>query len=449
MKFLRENKILMKSIIVLAIPAIIENILQFFIGVVDMYYVGGLGKEAVSGVGISNLIMNIYLSFFIAIGVGTTAIVSRYIGEGDRDSAKKSIVQSLITTSIIGIIFGVISFIFAYPILGITGAEESVLILGKKYFSIVAGPVIFLSLIMVASAALRATGDTLTPMIAVIISNIINAVLDRILVLGVGNFKGMGIAGAALATSISRFLAAAIILVVLCRKFEIHKKFKVTIDKGVQKSLLKIGWPAATEKLVMRVGQIVYGALIIEIGTTSYAAHNIGGTIENLTYLPCLGFGIAAATLVGQKLGANKPDEAVKVGILSFIMATALMWSIALVFLIFPEKLAGIFSSDIEVIKTTADVLKIIAIFQPALSCSVVITSALQGAGDTKYPMLATLIGIWGVRVTGAAIFGVWLGMGLVGVWLSYALDISLRSVILMRRYIKKKWLNIEVNIKA
>ncbi len=151
--------------------------------------------------------------------------------------------------------------------------------------------------------------------------------------------------------------------------------------------MLKIGGPAAVEKLVMRVGQILYGALIINIGTTAYAAHNIGGTIENLTYLPCLGFGIAAATLVGQKLGANKPDEAVKVGILSFIMSTALIWTIALVFLIFPEQLA--------------------------------------------------------------AIFGIWLGMGLVGVWLSYALDITLRSIILMRRYIKKKWLNIEVNIKA
>ncbi|WP_250858519.1 MATE family efflux transporter [Oceanirhabdus seepicola] len=449
MKFLRENKILMKAIIVLAIPAIIENVLQFFIGVVDMYFVGGLGKEAVSAVGISNLIMNIYLSFFIAIGVGATAIIARYIGEGDRDAAKRAITQSLITTAILGIIFGGISFIFAYPILGITGAEESVLILGKEYFNIVAGPVVFLSLIMVASSALRASGDTLTPMIAVILSNFINAVLDFILVRGVGSFKGMGIAGAALATTISRAIAVIILLVVLCKRFKIHKKFKVTLDRGVQKSLLKIGWPAATEKLVMRVGQIIYGALIINIGTTAYAAHNIGGTIENLTYLPCLGFGIAAATLVGQKLGANKPDEAVKVGILSFIMSTAFMWTIALVFLIFPEQLAGIFSKDIEVINLTADVLKIIAIFQPALSCSVVITSALQGAGDTKYPMYATIIGIWGVRVTGAGIFGVWLGMGLVGVWLSYALDISLRSIILMRRYVKKKWLNIEVNIKA
>ena len=162
-----------------------------------------------------------------------------------------------------------------------------------------------------------------------------------------------------------------------------------------------------------------------------------------------MGFGIAAATLVGQNLGANKPDEAVKVGILSFIMSTVLMWSIALIFFIFPEELAGIFSTDNEVIEVTADIVKIIAIFQPALSCSVVITSALQGAGDTKYPMIATLIGIWGVRVTGAGVFGVWLGMGLVGVWLSYALDISLRSIILMRRYIKKKWLKIEVNINA
>ena len=284
MKFLRDNKKLMKSIIILAIPAIFENVLQFFIGVVDMYFVGGLGKEAVSSVGISNLIMNIYLSFFIAIGVGATAIISRYTGQGDRDSAKKSVTQSLITTLILGIIFGVISIVFAYPILGITGAEESVLILGKEYFNIVAGPVVFLSLIMVGSSALRATGDTLTPMIAVGISNIINAVLDFILVKGVGSFNGMGIAGAALATTISRLVAVIIILVVLCRKFEIHKKFNMNIDRGVQKSLLKIGWPTATEKLLMRIGQVIYGALIIKIGTTAYAAHNIGGTIENLTY---------------------------------------------------------------------------------------------------------------------------------------------------------------------
>lgn len=195
----------------------------------------------------------------------------------------------------------------------------------------------------------------------------------------------------------------------------------------------------------MRIGQVVYGALIIKIGTTAYAAHNIAGNIETFSYMPAIGFAVAASTLVGQNLGAEKPEEAKQVGLLSNLLATIFMVIVGLIYYIFAPQLAGIFTKDAEVILQVTKVLRIIALFQPFLSITLVITSALQGAGDTKFPMYSTFIGIWGIRVIGTYVLGIVLELGLVGVWLSYAFDIFIRSILLMVRFLKGRWMKIKI----
>ena len=437
-----------KTIMFLAIPAMIENISQVFIGVVDTYFVGKLGTEAIAGVGVTNLTMNVYIAFFLALGIGTTAIVSRFVGAGDNENANHAVKQSLIMSITIGLGFGIINLIFAKQILLLLGAENRVIEYALPYFFAVAVPSVFLCVNMVLSSALRGAGDTKTPMKIAILANIINAILDYVLIFGIFSFNGLGIVGAGLATTIARVISVMLLMKKINGKdiiihLDIFNGWKP--DFTMLKSITKISIPAAIERLIMRSGQLIYGGMIIKIGTEAYAAHNIAGTIETFSYLPGMGFGIAAATLVGQNLGKENKEEAHKAGLMSYFLSTIFMILVGMIFYIFAPQLAGLFTKDPVVIDQVVKVLRIIALFQPFLGITLVITSALQGAGDTKFPMYSSLIGIWGIRVLGVYILSIRLGYGLVGVWIAYAIDITVRGFILMSRYLNGKWKEIEI----
>ena len=446
LNFFKETKI--ASIFLLAIPAIIENISQVMIGVVDVYFVGRLGTEAIAGVGVTNLTMNVYIAFFLALGIGTTAVVSRAIGGKNLKKAGHAVKQSVIMTGIIGGIFGILNLIFARRILLLLGAEEGVIAYAIPYFLAVAVPSVFLGLSMVLASALRGAGNTKSPMKIGIFANVVNAVLDYVLIFGIFNFGGLGILGAGLATTFSRILSVVLLVHTLNKeKGKIHVAFfeDWKLDLKMFKTLTKISIPAAVERLIMRSGQLIYGGMIIKIGTEAYAAHNIAGTIETFSYLPGMGFGVAAATLVGQNLGKEDKDEAQRAGLISYLMATLFMVIIGGVFYIFAPFLAGLFSEDPAVIDQVVRVLRIIALFQPFLAITLVTTAALQGAGDTKFPMYSSLLGIWGVRVVGVYILSIRMNYGLAGVWTAYAIDITLRGIILMIRFLRGKWKDIEI----
>lgn len=444
----RLNKGCIFTIMALAIPTMIENILQVLIGTADTYFVSKIGTEAVAAVGITNLIMNTYIAFFIALGVGTVAIVSRNIGANEFENANNAVKQSIILALGVGISFGIINFIFAKDILLFLGAEERVIKYALPYFYSVAVPAVFLCLMLILSSSLRGAGDTKTPMKIAIVSNIINIVLDYVLIFGIFDFKGLGILGAGIATTVSRIVGVSLLLIKINgneTRLHINIFDKWEIRKDVMQSIAKIGLPAGVDKLIMRFGQLVYGGLIIQIGTEAYAAHNIAGTIEAYSYLPGMGFGVAATTLVGQSLGANNADEAKQYGLISYILSTGFMVVVGAIFYIFAPVLAGLFSEDIEVIGLVVKVLRIIALVQPFLCSTLVITSALHGAGDTKFPMYSTFIGIWGVRVLGVYLLGIRLNYGLFGVWLAVSIDIVIRGIILMIRFMKGEWKKIRI----
>lgn len=438
-----------KIIMPLAIPVIIENILQVLLGTTDTYFAGKLNSNAIAAVGITSLIMNIYIAFFTAVGIGTTTIVSRNIGLNKPNKAAEAVKQSIILTVIISFIIGIISYIFAEPILTILGAKQEVLVYALPYFMVVAVPSVFLCLMLVLSSALRGTGDTKTPMLVSLVANLINIILNYILIFGIWNFKGLGIAGGGLATTIARIIAVIMLLTCLCKGKTIIKLnlfSKWIIDKKLLISISRIGIPAGIEKLIMRFGQLVYGAMIIALGTSAYVAHNIAGTIESYSYLPAMGFGVAAATLVGNNLGANKPEEAKKYVLAANTLSTILMVLIGIFFFITSPFLAKLFTSDKEVQKLVVAVIRMIALFQPFLSLTLVISSALQGAGDTKFPMYSTLIGIWGIRVVFGYLFSIIFDLGLVGIWLAYSLDIIIRGILLLLRFLKDKWKSIKIS---
>lgn len=441
MGWIKKNKDNIKLIFILAVPVIVENILQTLLGTVDTYFAGQINDNAIAAIGVTNLIVNVFIAFFTAISIGTSAVVSRNFGRKDYGGVREGVNQSLILGGILGVAFGVINFVFYKEILMFSGAAETLIANAVPYYMIVAVPSVFLCLSLILSSCLRSTKDTTTPMIATGIANVLNIVLNTLFI-----NLGLGIFGLGLATTISRIVSVLILAVRLSKRREFNIKYsEIKGNKQVLFSILKIGIPAGIEKLIMRIGQLVYNSMIMSIGISAYVAHNIAGNIESYTYIPAMGFGVATAALVGITLGENNIKKAKNLVFLSDIIATGFMLCIGLIFFIFAPQFASAFTSTKEVQHMVVTVLRLIALFQPFAALTQIFTSALQGAGDTKFPMYATLLGIWVGRVGIGYLLGVVYGLGLLGVWCGYALDITFRGILLLIRFLRGKWQDIKI----
>lgn len=445
---IKNEKVLLKDIklvLILALPVILENILQTLLSTTDTLFAGKLNSDAIAGIGATNLIMNIYIALFTFIGVGTTVVIARNIGAGKIEKANEVVKQSIILSIIASTFLAIISLIFSKEILSSLGITSDVLKYAIPYFNAVSIPNIFLCLSMVLASSLRGAGDTKKPMFAGIIANILNIILNYILMFGIFNFHSLGILGSGLATTIARMISTIILLTYFFNghtllKIDLKSKWK--INKNIINSICKIGGPAGIEKFIMRIGQLIYGFIIISLGTQSYVAHNIAGTIESYSYLPAMGFAVVASTMVGQSIGKRHLSDAKKYALISNVLSTIFMVGIGIIFFITAPFLAKEFTQNIEVQNLVISVIRIIALFQPLLSLTFVISSALQGGGDTKFPMYLTLIGIWGVRIVLGYVFAITLDLGLIGIWIAYSIDISFRGIMLLIRFLKGKWSN-------
>ncbi|MCF6095222.1 MATE family efflux transporter [Microaerobacter geothermalis] len=433
-------------ILTLAYPAMIENILQTMVGFIDTLFIAKLGLVEVAAVGATNAILQIYFAVFMALGVGATAMIARKVGAKDFSGAQKIAKQSVLLSGLVGILFGLLTLMFADDFLRIMGANEHVTAKGVVYFRIVAVPSIFISLMFVLGSILRGAGDTKTPMKVSTWTNLLNIVLDYVLIFGFLFIPAMGLAGAALATVLSRVAGTLLLFFYLHKsKWGLGKGLWKNwfLEKDVIRSLVKIATPAGIERLIMRVGQILYFGMIISMGTFTYAAHQIAGNIEIFSYMPGYGLAVAATTLVGQSLGAGQKEEAYQYGMLTMYISIIIMSVIGVLLFILSPWAASIFTDNSTVVSQVVTALRIDAFAQPFLAIGLVLTGALQGAGDTKYPMYSTAIGIWGVRVIGVYFLGIALNLGLAGAWLAIAIDIFVRAIFLLHRYRKKKWMEL------
>lgn len=434
---LKMNRNDLKVIGLLALPVMVETVLQTLLGTVDTFFAGQISDDAIAAVGVTNLIVNIFIAFFTAVSVGTLAVIGRYVGRSDAERGNRALQQSFLLSLFIGISVGALNLLFYRPILEISGADEDILVYAIPYYMVVVVPIVFLCLSLVLSSCLRATKDNVTPMVATGIANVLNILFNIFFIK-----LGLGIMGLALATTLSRAFGVGILFIWLTKGtgFLRLPLRGWGVDVEMIRSILRIGVPAGGEKLIMRAGQLVYGAMILSIGSYAYVAHNIAGIIENYTYIPSMGFGVAAATLVGIGLGENNPEKAHRMALAANALSTIFMVSMGIIIFIFAPFFAAAFSSTPEVQMLTVGVLRMIAFFQPCSAITQVIESALQGAGDTRYPMFLTLFGIWGIRVCIGYFFGIICGFGLIGVWTAYIIDISVRGFLLLRRFNGGKW---------
>ncbi|WP_317853672.1 MATE family efflux transporter [Chakrabartyella piscis] len=432
------NRQYYKQIWILTLPILIENILQTLLSTVDRYFAGSIGDSAIAAIGVTEIVMNIYIAFFIALNVGTSAILSRSIGKQDEHHANEVARQAIILSSFVGLLVGVMSLILAKPLLQLTGATEDIMVYALPYFYAVAVPSVFLSLSLTLSACLRSAKDTKTPMILSSASNVLNVVLNILFM-----SMGMGIFGLGLATTIARVaLTIAFFIVLLHKKHGIHLHLqRVHLNRKILHGIASIGIPAGVEKLVMRVGQLVYTGMIISLGTNAYVSHSIAGTLESCTYISTMSFASAVAVLMGISLGENRKDKADIYVWLSNKFNLVLMVIFAVSFMIFAEPLAGLFTDTPEVIASVKQLIVVMAFTTPFVSTVYIVTGALQGAGDTKFPLYTTFVGIWVIRIGFGYLFGTVFDLGILGVWFAISLDIILRAIVLVIRYKRGHWL--------
>lgn len=459
------NKNLTRETIRLAFPAIMEMLMQTLLGFADMAMVGSLGASAIAAIGISDMPIMTALTFFAAISVGTTALVARFIGAKDIKKANDVAKQALIISFILAIFFSILGQLLAKTVVILMGAKTDVIPQATKYFRIVSLSFPFMIIGTIMSGVFRGTGDTKTPMYVNGVSNIINIVgnffliyhtriadisipiLNKIIFIKIPG-AGLEVVGAAISTAFARSVAGLFIFLIIIKgkgKLKVNIKENNKIDFQIIKRIFNIGIPAAIEQFFMRFGQLLFFRIVTSLGTTMIAAHRITLTAESISFMPGFGFALAATTLVGQYLGAENPKLAQKSGYIAVKMASIVMGVFGLFFFIWPDIFLMIFTRDKDILNSARWCLRIVAISQPFLAGVMGFAGGLRGAGDTKWVLIITFTGIWGIRLTLAYLFVIVLELGLIGAWIAMSIDLIIRGLLLFIRFKSGRWKSIQV----
>ncbi len=438
-----EPSSLNRQLFTLAWPSLIENLLQTMLGFVDLVFVGQLGADAIAGVGLGNQLMFLLQVLFMGLAVGNTALVARAIGAGDKSDAERIAKQSLVIAVVLSVGIGLIGWFYSDPIIRVMGAADDVSVIGAGFLRIVSTGSIVIGVMLIGGGTLRGSGDTRTPMLITGLINVINITLDYLLIFGNFGFPRLGPVGSAVATTIARGVGALLILYVLFKRGSILKlewRGGWGFNRDAIARILNIGWAAAAEQIVFNVGFLVFSALAIFLGTADLAAQQIAFNISNFSILPAFAFGVAATTLVGQSLGAQDPARAERSAIQA--MKSGMVWMVLMGVGFFFGRgfLVGMYTTDANVQRLGEMCLIFIAFAQPLQCTSIVLASALRGAGDTRATLVFTFIGIWVVRVAFGYLIGIVLGVGLFGMWLAWYADFLARAVLIVMRFRAGRW---------
>lgn len=437
-----------RKIIRLAWPVMAEMFLQTLAQMVDMAMVGRLGQAAIAAVGLSFRPLFVGQAIFLGLGVATTALVARFIGAGDKAKATRAAEQSLMTTSVLALALAAFGYFAARQITVFMGAADDVVNLGTSYLQGFSPGLFFLMLATIMTSSLRAAGDTKTPFYAGAISNVVNVVGNYVLIFGKFGFPAMGVLGAAIATSFSRVVMAAIQFYVLLQgKGGLHLNWRdfATLDWDIITRLFKIGIPAALERFVQSLSMMLHVKILATLGTTAVAISTLSSNVEQLSFMPSIGFAVAASTLVGQNLGAKQPEEAEHSGWGAMRLCSYFMGIMGLLFILIPGVFIRIYTSDPAVIEPAQSVMRIIGLTQLPQAIAFVGSGVLRGAGDTKAVLNISVLGNIILRLGLSYLFVVILGWGLWSAFAAVLVDWLIRGALIARWVKAGNWKTIKV----
>lgn len=436
----------------LALPVLGEQLLVFCVGLYDVYLAGLLGKAETSAIGLASYISWLSYLIFGLIGTGTAAIVARSWGAGDFDDARRIAARSLTMT----LVFGCVVFVFLrflanwFPILlTMEGIQHDI---ATGYLRLDAYGQFFAGWTLIGSAALRGAGDMRSPLLVLAITNVVNIIVSTACVWGWGPIPEMGVTGIVTGTVTAHICSAVVMAAML---FSGSSRIQVRFSEfqfhaETFRRILRIGGPAVLGGMATFSGHFLFLMVIARLSSSgfdgaTFAAHVVGIRIESLSYLPVEAFAIAAATMVGQSLGAGHLDRAKQVAHVALSQCVGYAGLMTLIFFTFAPGIYASMQSNPEVSLIGVPAFRLMALFQIPNAVLIVYLYALRGAGDTRFPMYCSLIGNLLVRVSVGYVCGVLLNGGLFGAWIGMGADNTLRAILAAWRYQSGHWAKIKV----
>nr|WP_288977844.1 MATE family efflux transporter [uncultured Allomuricauda sp.] len=436
-----------KAIFMLSIPMILEMLMESIFALVDIAYVSKVSVNAVATIGLTESVITLVYALAIGLSMAATAVVARRIGEKDVDGARIAAVQAISLGVVISIIIGIIGIIYAKDILALMGGEPDLIEQGYGYTQFLIGGNITVVLLFLINAIFRGAGNASIAMWALVLSNGLNIILDPMFIFGFGPIPEMGVKGAAVATNIGRGTAVLFQLGILFfgwGKIKLMAK-DLVLNFKVMLNLIKVSLGGIAQFLIGTSSWIFLMRIMSEFGSEVLAGYTIAIRVMMFTLMPSWGMSNAAATLVGQNLGAKQPDRAEQSVWKTGRYNAYFMGTVSLVYLIFANTIISWFNTTPEVVKSGALCLQVIALGYIFYAYGMVMTQAFNGAGDTGTPTKINLIAFWVFQLPLAYISALVLGWGATGVFVAITAAEILIAVLAMIWFKKGKWKKVQV----
>lgn len=427
----------------LAWPGIIEQSLSAVGTAVVFALVGHLGATATAGAGAGGSFLFLMFPVWRSLAIGTIAIVSRRMGEGRADEAADATRQSLLLGALAGIAFALLFLFVSAPLLRLLGADEDVVAIGAPFLQVVGATSGASTVWLIGTSAMRAAGDTRTPMFLTSAGAVVSVALAYVLI----EVFEVGALGAAYAQAFTWLAGMIAMFVILWRGVAglsiAGGPWRLTAT--TIRRIFAISLPSAAESATFSFGILALSGLAFRLGTDAAAANQIVGQIETFSFFPCIGFSAAASALVGQALGMRDRERAQRAGWAATKMALVWATLAGALFALFAAFLLGLFTNAPAVVLAGAGALAIVGLGQPAQAVIFAIGGALRGSGDTRYPLMVSLVNWFLIRLPLAYVLTFPLGLGLAGIWLGVTIDYFVRALLLGLRFRSGAWARVRV----
>ena len=426
----------------LAGPIFIETLLVMMLGAVDTFMLSRYSDNSVAAVGVVNQLMNLVFLLFEVISIGTSILCSQYIGAGRRDKVIQVVGISLIFNLFSGLLLSLGLYSFAGSLLQMMGLRPDLMSDGLPYMKIVGGFAFLQAISLSLSASLRSADKAKYPMYVSMVVNVLNIIGNYSLIFGKFGMPALGVEGAAISTSLCRFVSVVLLFVILFKKHipSFPKELFSPFPWIELKNLLKIGIPSAGEHFSYSLSQVVITYFINMISNQALATRSYIVNIVMFTYIFALSISQGGAILVGHLVGMKKINAAYTIGKRIMRLGTATSVTLALLTAIFGKHILGMLTSDPWIISTGATILWVEVLLENGRALNFFGVNSLRSAGDIYFPVLVGIVVMWGVQVVGSYLLGISLGWGLVAMWIIFALDENIRGFIFIRRWNSFKW---------
>lgn len=432
----------------IAWPSIVESVLVALISAVDTMMVGTIGPEAISAVGITGQPRMILVAVIFSLNAGVTAVVARRKGQNDAAGASRCLKQCILLNAAASLLICSLGMIFARPLMVFAGAQPEILADATAYFRIIVFGTFFSNIGLTINAAQRGVGNTRISMTTNISANVVNVIFNFLLINGIWFFPRLGVIGAGIATVLGNITALVLAMRSVWKRspfLDLSGDHPWMPDKATMSSVFSVSSSALVEQVFIRIGFFTYAKTVASLGTIPFAAHQICMNLISFSFAVGDGFSIASSSLVGQSLGARRPDMAQLYVYVTARIAAFFAAALFILFLAARVPLMMLYTTDQEVIDIGKDLMIILAASVPFQIMQVIITGCLRGAGDSKYVARTSFISIAAIRPILSWVLCYPVGWGVIGAWLGLFADQLLRMILNYARFATGNWTKIKL----